>query len=120
VTHGREHRVIQREIGLWIKDHLSNEGKIMSRLPQEAFYAEMPWVRMPEKRYEEIIEMVRSQEIRYLIIDEKARDPLFFSEKATEKELIRVREWKKKRQWSILFEVRPLHVSNFSIHSDEK
>ena len=107
VIHGREHRFIQREVGLWIKDHLPKEGKIMSRLPQEAFYAEMPWVRMPEKSYEEIMEVVRSQGVRYLIIDENRRDPSVFSENANEKELIRIREWKKKRQWSILFEVRP-------------
>jgi hypothetical protein len=90
-----------------MKDHLSKNGKIMSRLPQEAFYAEMPWVRLPEKSYEEIMEVVHSQGIRYLIIDENVRDPSVFSEKAREKELIRIRDWKKKKQWSILFEVRP-------------
>jgi 4-amino-4-deoxy-L-arabinose transferase-like glycosyltransferase len=107
VIRGRDHRFMQREVGLWMKDHLSKNGKIMSRLPQEAFYAEMPWVRMPEKSYEEIIEAVHSQGIRYLIVDEKVRDPSVFSEKATEKELIRIRDWNKKREWSILFEVRP-------------
>jgi hypothetical protein len=108
VVHGREPRSIQREIGLWMKDHLSQEGKIMSRLPQEAFYAEMPWARMPERSYEEIMEAARSQGIRYLIIDERVKDPSVFSEKPTEKELIRIRDWKKKREWSVLFEVRPL------------
>ena len=107
VVHGRDHRFIQREIGLWMKDRLSEKGRIMSRLPQEAFYAEMPWVRMPEKSYEEIIEAARSQGIRYLIVDEKVRDLSVFSEKAGEKELIRIRDWKKKKQWSILFEVWP-------------
>ncbi|HXX34058.1 MAG TPA: glycosyltransferase family 39 protein [Thermodesulfobacteriota bacterium] len=107
VIHGRDHRFIQKEAGLWIKDHLSQKGKIMSRLPQEAFYAELPWVRMPEKTYEEIMAMVRSQGIRYLIIDERAENPSAFLEKTSEKELIPIHEWKRKREWSILFEVRP-------------
>lgn len=107
VIRGRDHRFMQREIGLWIKDHLSQNGNIMSRLPQEAFYAEMPWVRMPEKSYEEIIEMVHSQAIRYLIVDERVRDASVFCEKATEKELIRIHDWNKKGEWSVLFEVRP-------------
>ena len=107
VVHERDPRFVQREIGLWMKDHLSKNGKIMSRLPQEAFYAEMPWVRMPEKSYEEIMEAVRSQGIQYLIIDERVRDPSVFSEKATEKELIRIHDWNKKGEWSILFEVLP-------------
>jgi len=106
----REHRFIQREVGLWVKDHLPKEGKLMSRLPQEAFYAEMPWVRMPEKGFEEIMEVVRSQGIRYLIIDEDVRDPSVWSEKASGKELIRIRDWKRKKQWSILFEVQPLKL----------
>jgi hypothetical protein len=110
VVHGREPRFIQREVGLWMKDHLSQNGKIMSRLPQEAFYAEMPWVRMPEKSYEEIMEAVRSQGIRYLIIDERVKDPAVFSEKAAETELIRIRDWHKKGEWSILFEVRPAEL----------
>jgi hypothetical protein len=108
IVHVREHRFIQKEVGLWMKDHLPKEGKLMSRLPQEAFYAEMPWIRIPEKSYEEIIEVVRSQGIRYLIIDEDVRDPSVWSEKASGKELIRIRDWKKKKQWTILFEVQPL------------
>ena len=107
VIHGRDHRLIHRELGLWMKDHLSKNDKIMSRLPQIAFYAEMPWVIMPEKSYEEIIEAAHSKEVRYLIVDEKVRDPSVFLEKATQKELIRIRDWKNKGDWLILFEVRP-------------
>jgi hypothetical protein len=108
VVHGRGHRFIHRELGLWMKDHLSKNGNIMmSRLPQIGFYAEMPWVIMPEKSYEEIIEAAHSKGIRYLIVDEKVREPAVFLKKATGKELIRIRDWKRNGEWLILFEVRP-------------
>jgi len=70
-AHGREHRLIQKELGLWMKGHLSGGGKIMSRLPHEAFYAEMDWVRLPEKDYEEILQIARSKNVDYVIVDEK-------------------------------------------------
>jgi len=108
VVHGRGHRLLHKEVGLWMKDHLSKNGNIMmSRLPQIGFYAEMPWVIMPEKSYEEIIEAAHSKGIRYLIVDEKVREPAVFLKKATGKELIRIRDWKRNGEWLILFEVRP-------------
>jgi len=105
VWHGREHRIIQREIGLWMKDHLPKEGKLMSRLPQEAFYAEMDWIRIPKGSYEEIMETARAQGVRYILIDEKVREewPGFYER--AEKDLIQKWEWKRKVQRTILFEV---------------
>ncbi len=105
VFHSRQHRDIQREVGLWMKDNLPRDGKVMSRLPQEAFYAEMDWIRIPKGGYDEIIEIARDQGVRYILIDQKAKEewPGFY-EKA-EKDLIKKREWKRKLQWTILFEV---------------
>jgi len=72
VVHGRGHRLLHKEVAFGMKDHLSKNGNIMmSRLPQIGFYAEMPWVIMPEKSYEEIIEAAHSKGIRYLIVDER-------------------------------------------------
>jgi 4-amino-4-deoxy-L-arabinose transferase-like glycosyltransferase len=106
VTHGREQRLIQREIGLWMKDHLPKEAIFMSRLPQEAFYAEMAWIIMPDGNYEEMMQIARSKGIRYFIVDDqiKGKSPDFL-EKIKEEDLVRVRDWKRKAQWSILFEV---------------
>jgi 4-amino-4-deoxy-L-arabinose transferase-like glycosyltransferase len=106
VAHGREHRLLQKEIGLWMKDHLSKEGKVMSRLPHEAFYAERDWVRMLEKSYEEMIDEARAKNVRYLIIDDKAKK-MFpgFLEKVSEEDLVRLSNWEKEDQTSILYEV---------------
>lgn len=105
VTHGRQHRIIQREVGLWMKDNLPRDGKVMSRLPQEAFYAEMDWIRIPKGSYDEIMEIVQARGVRYILIDEKAREewPCFYER--AEKDLIRKRVWKKEVQQTILFEV---------------
>jgi hypothetical protein len=106
VAHSREHRLIQKELGLWMKDRLSKEGKVMSRLPHEAFYAERDWVRIPEKSYAEVIHEARAKNIRYLIIDDKAREMSpGFLENVSEEDLVRLANWKKKDQTSILYEV---------------
>jgi 4-amino-4-deoxy-L-arabinose transferase-like glycosyltransferase len=107
VAQGREHRLVQKELGLWMKDHLSRGGKIMSRLPQEAFYAEMDWVRLPEEKYEEILKIARLKNIDYVIVDDKV---LFsipdFREKAKVKgELQELFELQKKDRLMILFKM---------------
>ncbi len=107
VVHGRGHRLLHKEVGLWMKDHLSKDGNgMMSRLPQIGFYAEMPWVIMPDRSYEVIMEAAHSKRIRYLIIDEKVREPAVFLEKAG-KELNRIRDWRGTGEWLILYDIRP-------------
>jgi len=71
VIHQREHRFIQREAGLWLKEHLPRGSKLMSRLPQEAFYGELEWVRMPLGSYEEILKEARSKGTQYVLIDKE-------------------------------------------------
>ena len=97
VTHNRDIRVIRRETGLWMKDHLSRGAKMMSRFPQEAFYAEMPWVPIGVhiRSYEEILREARSKEVRYLILDETIeKNSSGFSEKIKEEDLILLKEFR--------------------------
>jgi 4-amino-4-deoxy-L-arabinose transferase-like glycosyltransferase len=76
VIHTGGHRFIQREAGFWMKDHLLKKAKVMSRLPQEAFYADLPWIMIPNKSYEEIINVAHSKGVQYLIIDEEVEKDL--------------------------------------------
>ncbi len=62
--------MIQKEVGLWMRDHLPKGQKMMSKMGQESFYAEQAWVKLPEKSYEEILKEARNKEVRYLVIDE--------------------------------------------------
>jgi len=89
-----------------MKDHLPREGKIMSSLPQEAFYAELPWLHMPSKGYEEILKSARGQGVRYLTIDEKIEkdSPGFFSQLKGE-DLAFVKDFKRKNRSMAIFEV---------------
>jgi len=104
--HGREFRFIQRDAGLWMKDHLPRKGKIMSSLPQEAFYAERPWTHMPSKSYEVILKEARSQEVRYLMIDEKIeKDSPGFLGKVKKDDLTFIRDFKRKNRNMVIFEV---------------
>jgi 4-amino-4-deoxy-L-arabinose transferase-like glycosyltransferase len=106
VIHPREHRFIQKEAGLWMKDHLPAGAKVMSPLPQEAFYAELPWVRMPEGSYDEVLKEARSKEVRYLIVDENIeRNSPDFWAKSGLGDLIRLRDWKRKSRRLVLFQV---------------
>jgi 4-amino-4-deoxy-L-arabinose transferase-like glycosyltransferase len=106
VIHPREHRLIQREVGLWMKGHLPAGAKVMSPLPQEAFYAALPWVRIPAGSYDEIVKEARSKEVRYLIIDENIeRDSPDFWGKSGLGDLIQLRDWKRKNRRMVLFQV---------------
>lgn len=70
VIHRREHRIIQKEAGLWMREHLS-KGKVMSRLPQEAFYGEMEWIKIPSGGFNEVLSEAYSKGVQYLIIDQE-------------------------------------------------
>jgi 4-amino-4-deoxy-L-arabinose transferase-like glycosyltransferase len=106
MVHTREHRLIQKEAGLWMKDHLPRGVKIMSRLPQEAFYAELPWFKIPKKSDEEVLKVARSNGVRYLVLDEEVeRSSPGFGEKLKEKDLILLKDWNKKDQKIVIFEI---------------
>ena len=106
VIHPREHRFIQREVGLWMKGHLPKGATVMSSLPQEAFYAERPWVRIPRGSYEEILAAARSKGVRYLIVDETIEEnsPNFL-EKIKKEDLVPILERRKKNQRTLVFEI---------------
>ena len=95
VTYSRDIRVIRKETGLWMKSHLPRGAKVMSRLPQEAFYADLPWTIIPEKGYEEILLEARSKEVRYLVLDGSVeKNSPGFSEKIKEEDLILLNEFR--------------------------
>ena len=106
MIHAREHREIQKEAGLWMKDHLPRGVKIMSRLPQEAFYAELSWAGIPRKSYEEVLMIARSNEVRYLVLDEDIdeRSPGFWG-KLKEEDLILFKAWNEEGQKIAIFEI---------------
>ena len=78
----------------------------MSPLPQEAFYAERPWVECPSEDYEEILKEARSKNVRYLAIDEEIEeDSPGFLEKSKQAGFSLLKEWRTEEQWTVLFQV---------------
>jgi 4-amino-4-deoxy-L-arabinose transferase-like glycosyltransferase len=107
VFHNREHRTIQREAGLWMKTHLPRGAIVMSRLPQEAFYSGMEWVRLIDGSYEETLERAQSKHVRYLITDDGVTSycPDFLEKTAKESKLRRIHELKRKDQSLFIWEL---------------
>ena len=106
VIHPRSHRFIQREVGLWMKDHLPKGTKVMSSMPQEAFYAELPWVYMPSGSYEEIQKVARSQQVQYLVVDETIeKDFPDFWEKSKEGHWVPLLDLKRKNRRMVVFQI---------------
>jgi hypothetical protein len=100
--------MIQKEVGLWMRDHLPKGEKMMSRMPQESFYAEQAWVKLPEKGYGEILGEARSRGVRYLVVDESIeKDSPDFSEKSREGDLKALFELKRRKRSMIVFEILP-------------
>ncbi len=106
-TQDRDFRMIQKEVGLWMRDHLPKGQKMMSKMGQESFYAEQAWVRLPEKGYQEILEEARIKGVHYLVIDENIeKDSPGFLEQARSGELKPLLELKRKNRSMIVFEIR--------------
>jgi len=106
MIHTREHRAIHKEAGLWMKDHLPRGSKIMSRMPQEAFYAELPWTIFPKKSYEEVLRVARLSGVQYLNINEDIEEdsPGFWG-KMEEKDLTLLKDFKRKNQRMSIFKI---------------
>jgi 4-amino-4-deoxy-L-arabinose transferase-like glycosyltransferase len=107
MAHVRDHRVIQKEAGLWMKENLPRGADIMSRWPQEAFYGEMRgWATIPKGGYEEVLEIARSKGIQYLAVDEDIEKewPGFWG-KTKEKDLILLKDFKMKDQRMTIFKI---------------
>ncbi|MGQ9637795.1 MAG: ArnT family glycosyltransferase [Thermodesulfobacteriota bacterium] len=104
IIHRRDHRAIQKEAGLWIKDHLPKGSKLMSRMPQEAFYGELEWVRIPSGSSEEILVEAFSKKVQYLLIDhEVLKMSPDFLKQVDDKGYELVKEIEKKNQWIKIF-----------------
>ena len=106
MIHVRDHRVVQKEAGLWMKENLPRGGNIMSRSPQEPFYAELGWAKIPEGGYEEVLGAARSKGIQYLVLDEDIEKDLpGFWGQIKEKDLILLKELKTKSQRIAIFKI---------------
>ena len=78
----------------------------MSRSPQEPFYAELGWAKIPEGGYEEVLWAARSKGIQYLVLDEDIEKDLpGFWGQIKEKDLILLKELKTKSQRIAIFKI---------------
>lgn len=103
---GRGHRQIQKDVGLWMKANLPGNVKFMSRLPQEGFYAQMPWTRIKKTTYGEILIEARSQGANYLVIDDVIlKNVKDFRENMARGDLLLTKEWKKEHRNILLFRI---------------
>jgi hypothetical protein len=74
----RGHRVLQKEVGLWLKQNTPPDAIIMSNSPQEAFYADRDFMLLPQgistprnigKSYDEIIRYAKTIGVRYILVN---------------------------------------------------
>ncbi len=103
----REHRLIQREVGKWMRENLDRGAKVMSRMPQEAFYADLPWVRIPEACGEEILKKAQEEGVRYLVMDEEVEKQTLGFRGTFQKEwIIPIFDLKKGKRQIMVFEIK--------------
>jgi hypothetical protein len=79
----------------------------MSVLPQEPFYGEMPWMKIPRGSYEEILASARSNGVRYLIVDDEIEEESpGFLKRIKEEDLTPIKEWRRKSQRLVIYEIK--------------
>jgi hypothetical protein len=104
----REFRMIQKEVGLWMKANLPEGQRMMSKMGMESFYAGQGWARLGEKDYKEILGEARSKGVRYLVVDENIeKDSPGFLEQSRGGELKSLFELKRRQRFMIVFEILP-------------
>ncbi len=78
LTPERRHRADQKEVGLWLKQNTPPDAIIMSNSPQETFYADREFMMLPQgistpgspgKSYNEIINHVKTNGVRYILVN---------------------------------------------------
>lgn len=65
----RRHRMIRKEVGIWMKDNLQ-KGPVISRLPHEAFYGDMDWINVQDYSYDNLLKKATNRQAKYLVVDE--------------------------------------------------
>jgi len=81
-------------------------ARVMCKFPQEPFYAELPWVGMPQGSYEEILRVARDRKVQYLVVDEKIeKDSPGFLEKLKKEDLVPIRDFKTVDKRVTIFEI---------------
>lgn len=107
IIHKREHRIIQKEAGLWMKANLP-KGKLMSRLPQEAFYGELEWIKIPSRDFEEVVNEAYSKGVQYLIVDQEMekQSPKLLEKIMNCKELELLNYFERDNRWIKIFRFR--------------
>jgi 4-amino-4-deoxy-L-arabinose transferase-like glycosyltransferase len=69
----RKHRMIRKEVGIWMKDNVP-KGPVISRLPHEAFYADMEWINVQGYDVKDLLRKATEKNAKYLVVDEKVID----------------------------------------------
>lgn len=69
----RKHRMIRKEVGVWMRDNIP-KGPVISRLPHEAFYADMDWINVQDHDVKNLLQKANEKNAKYLVFDEKAID----------------------------------------------
>jgi hypothetical protein len=79
----RRHRAGQKEVGLWLKQHTRPDAIIMSNSPQETFYADREFMRIPlgistsgnpGKSYNQIIHYAKAKRVRYILVNKNTHE----------------------------------------------
>jgi hypothetical protein len=87
-----------------MKANLPWGAKVMSRLPQEGYYAQRPWTRIRKGSYNEIVADAQVQGVSYLVIDDAIlRDVTDFRENITRGDLTLVKAWGRGSRQILLF-----------------
>ena len=74
----RWHRREQKNVAIWLRQNTPAGSVIMSNSPQEAFYANRPFVQMqpgnPGPYYRDVIRFAKENRVRYILIDRYTRE----------------------------------------------
>jgi hypothetical protein len=96
-----------------MRANLPGDAKFMSRLPQEGFYAQMPWTRIRKTTYGEILIEARSEGANYLVVDDVIlKNVKDFRENIAGGDLLLIKEWKKDHRNILLFKIVPSSSSS--------
>jgi hypothetical protein len=78
LTPERWHRREQKNVGIWLRKNTPEGSVMMSNSPQEAFYANRPFVQMqqgnPGQSYRDVIRFAKENRVRYILVDRYTKE----------------------------------------------
>ena len=94
----RQHEIMQKEAGYWLKNQDSKKSPVIIGLQKVAFYADCAFVPLPNGGYNTLVKAAKHNDIDYLFVYTEKTDPEVLRLLDGNKDFLFIKEWVEKKK----------------------